>query len=147
MPKRSDKKPRWTRKPEYREEDLITAALDIFSKHGYRNSSLVDVAKKAGVTKGVIYYYFRDKEHLLIKALTRALKSAKAVEIGLDLSGLSGKEKLRQALTTGWARWNSPGFADLYRLFVGEIAQSHPALYRDRKSTRLNSSHVKISYA
>ena len=61
MKKRPAKKPRWTRKPQFREEDLITAALEIFSKHGYKNSSLVDVAVKAGVTKGVIYYYFKDK--------------------------------------------------------------------------------------
>jgi AcrR family transcriptional regulator len=130
MTKPIEKKPRWRRKPEYREEELIAAALDVFSGHGYKNSSLVDVARKAGVTKGVIYYYFRDKEHLLVTALTRSLKSAKLMETQLHQPGLSNREKLRKALITGWARWTNPGFANLYRLFVGEIAQSHPLIYR-----------------
>src|SRR5690606_12388784 len=130
MPKRSDKKPRWTRKPEYREEDLITAALDIFSKHGYKNSSLVDVARKAGVTKGVIYYYLKNEEHLLVTALTRSLESAKGVETQLQQPALSSREKLKKALIGGWTRWTSPEFANLYRLFVSEIAQSHPLIYR-----------------
>lgn len=130
MPKQPAKKPRWTRKPELREEDLITAALEIFSKHGYKNSSLVDVAVKAGVTKGVIYYYFKDKEHLLVSALAHSLKSVKKVETLIHQPGVSCRERLRNALISGWNRWTSPEFANLYRLFVGEIAQSNPAIYR-----------------
>lgn len=130
MTKRPGKKPRWTRKPEYREEDLIAAALETFSKHGYKNSSLVDVAKKAGVTKGVVYYYFKDKEHLLVTALTHSLKSVKMVESQLHQPGLSSRDRLSKALISGWTRWTSPGFASLYRLFVGEIAHSHPLIYR-----------------
>jgi AcrR family transcriptional regulator len=124
------KKPRWTRKPEYREEDLIAAALETFSKHGYQNSSLVDVAKKAGVTKGVVYYYFKDKEHLLVAALTHSLESGKTAETYLLQPGLTNRERLRKALISGWTRWTSPGFANLYRLFVGEIAKTHPLIYR-----------------
>lgn len=123
-------KPRWTRKPEYRVEDLIAAALETFSKNGYKSSSLADVAKKAGVTKGVVYYYFKDKEHLLIEALTHSLESAKSAETQLHQTGLGNREKLRMALISGWTRWTSPGFANLYRLFVGEIAKSHPLIYR-----------------
>lgn len=130
MKKRPAKKPRWTRKPQFREEDLITAALEIFSKHGYKNSSLVDVAVKAGVTKGVIYYYFKDKEHLLVSALAHSLKSVKQVEIQISQPGASCRERLRNALISGWNRWTSPEFANLYRLFVGEIAQSNPIIYR-----------------
>ncbi len=130
MTKKPEKTPRWSRKPEYREEDLIAAALETFSKHGYKNSSLDDVAKKAGVTKGVIYYYFKDKEELLVKALTHSLEAMKIVDAQLLQPGLSSRDRFRTVLIKGWARWTNPGFANLYRLFVGEIANSHPLIYR-----------------
>jgi AcrR family transcriptional regulator len=47
-----------------RREAILTAALDEFSTRGYEATRLDDVAKRAGVAKGTIYLYFRDKESL-----------------------------------------------------------------------------------
>ena len=43
---------------------LAFAALDEFSARGFEATRLDDVAKRAGVAKGTIYLYFRDKESL-----------------------------------------------------------------------------------
>jgi AcrR family transcriptional regulator len=40
------------------------AALDEFSARGFAATGSDDVAKRAGVAKGTIYLYFRDKESL-----------------------------------------------------------------------------------
>lgn len=42
----------------------MIAALRLFLLRGYRNVSLVDVAKEIGITKGGIYHYFSSKEEL-----------------------------------------------------------------------------------
>ena len=46
-------------------EAILAAALDEFSQRGFEAARLDDVAKRAGVAKGTIYLYFRDKETLL----------------------------------------------------------------------------------
>src|SRR5579864_2780406 len=47
-----------------RREAILTAALDEFAMRGFEAARLDDVAKRAGVAKGTIYLYFRDKETL-----------------------------------------------------------------------------------
>jgi AcrR family transcriptional regulator len=43
---------------------ILSAALDEFSSRGFEAARLDDVARRAGVAKGTIYLYFRDKESL-----------------------------------------------------------------------------------
>jgi len=47
-----------------RREAILAAALDEFSQQGFEAARLDDVAKRAGIAKGTIYLYFRDKEAL-----------------------------------------------------------------------------------
>jgi len=47
-----------------RREAILAAALDEFSSRGFEAARLEDVARRAGVAKGTIYLYFRDKENL-----------------------------------------------------------------------------------
>jgi len=47
-----------------RREAILAAALDEFSASGFAAARLDDVARRAGVAKGTIYLYFRDKEAL-----------------------------------------------------------------------------------
>jgi AcrR family transcriptional regulator len=55
-----------------RREAILAAALDEFSSRGFEAARLDDVAKRAGVAKGTIYLYFRDKESLF-QELVRAM--------------------------------------------------------------------------
>lgn len=55
-----------------RREAILAAALDEFSAEGFAAARLDDVAKRAGVAKGTIYLYFRDKE-ALFQELVRSL--------------------------------------------------------------------------
>jgi len=54
-----------------RRESILAAALDEFSTRGFATARLEDVARRAGVAKGTIYLYFRDKE-TLFQELVRA---------------------------------------------------------------------------
>lgn len=44
---------------------IIGAALEVFSSKGYFRSTMDDIAKKLGVSKGALYLYFKSKEDLL----------------------------------------------------------------------------------
>ena len=53
--------------PEYKEDAkrrIVEAAMDVIAEHGCDGMTIDDVAKKIGVTKGAVYWYFASKEEL-----------------------------------------------------------------------------------
>ncbi|HKU99978.1 MAG TPA: helix-turn-helix domain-containing protein, partial [Vineibacter sp.] len=48
-----------SRRPEDRERDIVHAALRLFVERGFAATKLDDVARAAGVSKGLPYLYFR----------------------------------------------------------------------------------------
>jgi len=55
---------KWRRRKDARPNEIVEAALDAFAEKGFAATRLEDVAKRAGVSKGTLYLYFRDKEAL-----------------------------------------------------------------------------------
>jgi AcrR family transcriptional regulator len=58
-----------------RPKEILEAAFEEFSRNGYAATTLDQVAERAGVTKGTIYVYFENKEHLFI-SMVRELTNA-----------------------------------------------------------------------
>src|SRR5512139_3856168 len=56
--------PRWQRRAEDRPREICAAALDVFAEKGFASAKLDEIAKRAGVSKGTLYLYFKDKEQL-----------------------------------------------------------------------------------
>ena len=50
-------------------KDLMAIAIDCFARYGYQGTSIDRIASAAGVTKGALYYHFRDKEEILFEAV------------------------------------------------------------------------------
>lgn len=48
-----------------RRQQILSVALGLFYKNGYKNTSMSEIAKAANVSKGLIYYYFKNKAELL----------------------------------------------------------------------------------
>jgi AcrR family transcriptional regulator len=47
----------------------MRAAIECFARLGYQGTTIERIARDAGVTKGAVYYHFRDKEELLFEAV------------------------------------------------------------------------------
>jgi AcrR family transcriptional regulator len=62
-------RPRRSERPEPSRKQLMAAAIDCFARLGYQGTSIDRIARDAGVTKGAVYYHFRDKEELLFAAV------------------------------------------------------------------------------
>lgn len=54
---------------EERRQQILEAALAVFTQKGYHATNVSDVAAQAGVSQGTIYWYFESKEELLTQAL------------------------------------------------------------------------------
>jgi len=55
--------PRW--EPGVRER-LVVAAVDLFTEQGYDNTTVAQIAERAGTTKSTFFRYFPDKRELLV---------------------------------------------------------------------------------
>ena len=52
-----------------KKERIIKAAYELFSENGYYRTGTADIAKKAGVSTGIVYGYFQDKRDILFYVL------------------------------------------------------------------------------
>jgi AcrR family transcriptional regulator len=88
--------PRFRRRKEDRPAEITKAALTEFSRKGYDAARIDDVAKRAGVSKGLLYLYFRTKEELF-KAVVRSFISPRiqALEDAVRDTQLSAEDFLR----------------------------------------------------
>lgn len=81
--------PRRTRNPEEKQAAIIAAARAVFAERGYDRSTIREIARRAGVTHGLVMLHFTSKEKLLLAAGSgpRIL----AEHIPGDLEGLAAR--------------------------------------------------------
>ncbi len=64
-----------------RKQQLVDAAVELFAEHGYAKTRISDICAKAGVAKGLFYWYFPTKLDLfteLVRSMRRSLRQAQA---------------------------------------------------------------------
>ena len=44
---------------------ILNAAAQLFAEHGFHYASMVNLAKASGLSKPLIYHYYKDKEEIL----------------------------------------------------------------------------------
>jgi AcrR family transcriptional regulator len=75
----SNKEPgrRWKRLgPEARREQILETARRLFEEEGYEPISMIDVARAAGVTRGLVHHYFGSKRELYLEVVRSVLGEA-----------------------------------------------------------------------
>ncbi|MFH9399674.1 MULTISPECIES: ScbR family autoregulator-binding transcription factor [unclassified Streptomyces] len=82
---------------------IITAAADLFDRHGYESTSLSDIVAHAKVTKGALYFHFAAKEDLAQAILELQAKAARQLVADIEGRGCSSLEALMRT-TFGIAR-------------------------------------------
>jgi len=60
---------------EERRGQIVRAAVKLFSEQGYYTTTIQQIARQAGISTGLVYQYFRDKDDLLLLALMQVLES------------------------------------------------------------------------
>ncbi|MER3420546.1 MAG: hypothetical protein C4290_08510, partial [Chloroflexota bacterium] len=81
-----------------RRRAILVAAARVFAREGYTAASLDAVARELGVTKGVIYYYFRSKEEIYTEIRATAIRDAIARLEAIIARGDPPAETVRAAV-------------------------------------------------
>ncbi len=71
-----------------RKEQIVRATVECITKHGYHNFSMQDVARTAGVSKGIIHYYFLNKDELMMCVLDKVAGDIERV-LGEEMGSIS----------------------------------------------------------
>lgn len=58
---------------EERTASIIEAAFEVFTQEGFAAAHMEDIAKKAGVTKGLLYFYYASKQDLFLEVLEQRI--------------------------------------------------------------------------
>ena len=70
-------------------ESIIQAAIEVFGRNNFKNSSISEIARKANVAEGTIYQYFKNKEDLFFSIPIEKTKEFTR-ELDLHLQGING---------------------------------------------------------
>ncbi|MDX2911318.1 MULTISPECIES: TetR/AcrR family transcriptional regulator [Streptomyces] len=104
-----------------RREQILRAALDVFSEHGERGASLKEIADRAGMSQAGVLHYFDSREELLLAVL--AQRDALDAEASADVTS-AGEAVARTAAHNTQQR----GLVDLFvTLSAAASDPEHPA--------------------
>src|SRR2546427_1547858 len=132
-------RPRWKRRKEARPAEIVSAALDVFVERGFAATRLEDVARRAGVTKGTVYLYFKNKD-ALFKAVVRETivpVIAQGEALARAFTG-SARELVERLVREYWRLGGGTALARIPKLMMAEAA-TLPELtrfYYDENVTR-----------
>jgi AcrR family transcriptional regulator len=110
-----------TRSPAFEQQrDAIRAsAAQLFAKHGYPVTSIAELARACGVSKALLYHYYRDKEQLLFDIADRYLDSLLAVVAEVDAEPLPPAVGLRRLIERFMAAYEDA--AAYHRVLVQDV--------------------------
>jgi AcrR family transcriptional regulator len=87
---------------------LIDATVSSLHEHGYSATSTLEVAKRAGVSRGAMLHHYPTKVHLMAATIYATYKSdIEAYRQTLSLLG-DAKDGIERLIDTAWACFNSP---------------------------------------
>ena len=120
--------PRYQRRKENRPQEITEAAFEAFAEKGYSATKVADVAKRAGVSKGLMYLYFKTKEELF-KAVVKSVVIRRVDRLieNVETTELSSEDFIRGPLQSFLQQIPASPVAVVIRLLVSE-GRKHPDL-------------------
>lgn len=83
-----------------RTSQIITAAEDVFTKKGFDEARMDDIAEETGLSKGTLYLYFKSKDDLIIAILDRMFQREFRAFDKIDFSTTSATETVNHFVDT-----------------------------------------------
>jgi AcrR family transcriptional regulator len=119
-------------------ERIKQVALELFTEHGYEQTSLREIAERLGVTKAALYYHFKSKEEIVSSFVEKRVAATEEL-IEWARSQPPGPQTRREFITRYGQELHSGEFHLLVRLFQ----DNQPAL----KSTAVGETMRKQMFA
>jgi len=126
----------WNRGPdrEHKRQAILQAAGQVFARKGFEPATLEAVAREAGLAKGTLYLYFKNKEDLYFHTVLHMLESLQACILQQAERSVGALDKMR-AIALGqfdfflrhrdtlqlFASFSSPSLARLHKRLIAPM--------------------------
>lgn len=105
-----------------KEELIVDAALQIFKQKGLHKARMSDIAKRARISYGLVYHYFKNKEDLFEAILNRWWRGLFEVMAKIRAEAREAPSELRAIIDYFMDTYQA--HPDLVNIFVTEISRS-----------------------
>lgn len=132
--------PKFRRRAEARPDEVLDAALALFTAQGYSGTTMDQVARAAGISKGAVYLYFPSKQDLLQGLVRRAvLPLADQAISGLIPAGGDAAAQLARVVRQIAAGLGAPGGLGVPKLILREapLVPELAQMYREAVLARV----------
>jgi AcrR family transcriptional regulator len=113
---------------------VLDAALTLFSRQGYRATSIRDIADAAGVSTGNVYHHFKDKEAIFLELLDQYWQTIESPDLDFN-----------RALATGTFPDNLEAIGEAARDMVQKYRRHVALIYVD--VVEFEGAHIRRFYA
>jgi AcrR family transcriptional regulator len=121
--------PKWQRRPEARPREILDAAVAAFAADGYEGATIADVARRAGVSAGLVVHYYRSKADLFAAVIDdRFVGFVAGEEAMLAAHSGSCRDLLERLVRRLWEHLWQPGMIELGLLVKAERAEFPEAI-------------------
>ena len=73
---------------------ILQAAADLFAEKGFHNASMAELARACGVSKPLLYHYYRDKDHMLFDIADSYMDQLLAIIARIEARDLGPQARL-----------------------------------------------------
>ena len=113
---------KFRRRAEARPDEVLDAALELFTQKGFSAARVDDIAAKAGISKGAVYLYFPSKEAILEGLVRRAVLPIADHALGM-ISHYDGDPRFAVSMVMKMigGRLSDPKLLAVPRLIIREV--------------------------
>jgi len=118
-------------------EKILQAAFAVLSREGYENTSIHDIAEEAGVAQGLVHYYFKSKQKLVLAVLFEVCQKMNVYTAEGTAGALAAFENFKVLLRT------QPDAHSLYIQLIGVGLHDKEIGAGIRDNIRMERGHVE----
>jgi AcrR family transcriptional regulator len=111
---------------EERRAQILEAALKVFAEKGFKGATNKDIADAAGISPGLIYFYFENKEDLFFAILENRVAPG-SFPLPLEhMQAFPPEQVLTMIAQYGLSRLDNQDTMNIFKIFIGEAVYSEP---------------------
>ncbi len=111
-----------------RRQQILEAALDVFAEQGFEGATTKEIASRADVTQGLIYFYFPSKEDLFFAAFDyQAAQLGERMYGAIETADRAPEDVLREMIVRLVDALATPRSVSLLRIMQRTAAHNDPA--------------------
>ena len=104
-----------------RQKQILDVATHVFSKKGFARTQVDEIADSAGLGKGTVYRYFKDKKNLFLSIVDRGLESLKDLALEAMAKEKEPLDKIKKVIEIYLKFFEK--HSDLIRIFIHEQSE------------------------